>query len=299
MTASNLAKVPSSHLASPPEASVVEMVLTGGDLSKLTSAQRVSYLNALCESLGLNPLTRPFELLQLNGKWVVYARRDCTDQLRKIHKVSVRVVSRENVNDLLVVTTQATTPDGRVDESIGAVSIAGLRGENLANAMMKADTKAKRRVTLSICGLGFVDESEVESIPGAKVAQFSQELPRIDPHDDGADYSAADDSSFHPLLDQLHRCEALLEQCDSYDKTLALRTILGSKAKQSELTKAIQAAKEARLITPEQHKELSRIWQKVNRQVEKLEVSLKPDAAASFIDPEPEADPADAYDRSL
>jgi phage tail sheath protein FI len=30
---------------------------------------------------------------------------------------------------------------------------------------MKAETKAKRRVTLSICGLNMLDESEVESIP--------------------------------------------------------------------------------------------------------------------------------------
>jgi len=33
--------------------------------------------------------------------------------------------------------------------------------------MMKAETKAKRRVTLAICGLGFLDESEVDSIKGA------------------------------------------------------------------------------------------------------------------------------------
>ncbi len=32
---------------------------------------------------------------------------------------------------------------------------------------MKAETKSKRRVTLSLCGLGMLDESEVETIPGA------------------------------------------------------------------------------------------------------------------------------------
>ena len=30
---------------------------------------------------------------------------------------------------------------------------------------MKAETKSKRRVTLSICGLGFLDESEIDTIP--------------------------------------------------------------------------------------------------------------------------------------
>jgi hypothetical protein len=35
----------------------------------------------------------------------------------------------------------------------------------LGNAMLKATTKAKRRVTLSMCGLGMLDEDEVASIP--------------------------------------------------------------------------------------------------------------------------------------
>jgi hypothetical protein len=39
---------------------------------------------------------------------------------------------------------------------------------------MKAETKAKRRVTLSICGLGFLDESELESVRGARVVSASQ-----------------------------------------------------------------------------------------------------------------------------
>jgi hypothetical protein len=34
---------------------------------------------------------------------------------------------------------------------------------------MKADTKAKRRVTLSIGGLGWLDETEVDSIPDTRV----------------------------------------------------------------------------------------------------------------------------------
>jgi hypothetical protein len=44
------------------------------------------------------------------------------------------------------------------------VSVAGLRGEALANAQMKALTKAKRRATLSICGLGFLDETDSEAV---------------------------------------------------------------------------------------------------------------------------------------
>jgi hypothetical protein len=49
--------------------------------------------------------------------------------------------------------------------------IKGLQGDALANALMKAETKSKRRVTLSICGLGMLDETEMETIPSAVQVQ--------------------------------------------------------------------------------------------------------------------------------
>lgn len=147
----------------------IEKVLVEGNLAALKPEQRVAYYNATCQSLGLNPLTTPFDYLNLNGKLRLYAKKDATDQLRRHYAVSIRVVSREVINDICVVTSRATLPSGREDESTGAVSIKGLSGEALANAWMKAETKAKRRVTLSICGLGFLDESELESVRGARV----------------------------------------------------------------------------------------------------------------------------------
>lgn len=153
-----------------PDAAGLERVLVKGDLAQLTEAQRVSYYNALCQSLGLNPLTQPFQYLTLNGKLVLYARRDAAEQLRKVHGVSITDVQAQRVDDVYVVTVRAQDKTGRTDASTGAVTIGNLKGEPLANALMKAETKAKRRVTLSICGLGMLDETEVESIPQAEVS---------------------------------------------------------------------------------------------------------------------------------
>jgi hypothetical protein len=58
------------------------------------------------------------------------------------------------------------------------VTVGGLKGESKANAMMKAETKAKRRVTLSICGLGMLDETEVETIPSAQPNPQYQKLTK-------------------------------------------------------------------------------------------------------------------------
>jgi hypothetical protein len=149
----------------------VQAVLLGGDLSLLAPAQKVSYYNKVCEVVGLNPLTKPFDYIRLNGKEVLYSNKGCSEQLRSVHKIGLKIVGKEVINDLYIVTCEALDPSGRTDSATGVVFIAGLRGEALANAMMKAETKAKRRVTLSICGLGMLDETEVESIdqtpPGA------------------------------------------------------------------------------------------------------------------------------------
>lgn len=154
--------------------SIIEQVLVMGDLARLNPEQRNQYYRAVCESLGLNPLTRPFEYITLNGKLQLYARKDCTDQLRKLHGVSIRIAGREVMDDLMVVTAEATDKSGRTDSSIGAVSIAGLRGEAKANALMKAETKSRRRVTLALCGLGMLDESELDGIPNPRLGEPQQ-----------------------------------------------------------------------------------------------------------------------------
>lgn len=146
----------------------IEQVLINGDLSKLQPPQRLAYYKSVCDSLGLNPLTKPFDYIVLNGKLTLYAKRDATDQLRKIHNVSVVISGRERVEDVYIVTARASMPDGRTDESTGCVSVLNLKGDAMANALMKAETKSKRRVTLSIVGLGWLDETEIETIPDAR-----------------------------------------------------------------------------------------------------------------------------------
>ncbi len=191
------------QLADP--SAIMERVLIAGDLGKLSAGDRVQYYRAVCESVGLNPLTKPFEYINLNGKLTLYATKNCTDQLRSLAGVSVSIVAREKSDDMYVVTARATTPQGRTDEDVGAV-VLPRGGEALANAMMKAHTKAKRRVTLSICGLSFVDESEIESIPTARPATIDhatgEVLPALPPSrdtDDKADMVVA-------LLDDYADC---------------------------------------------------------------------------------------------
>jgi len=140
-------------------------VIAKGDLARLTPEERTRYYVEVCKSVGLNPFTRPLEYITLSGKLTLYARREAADQLRQIHGISIEIISQKVDGDLLIVHAKARDKSGRTDEDFGAVNVGGLRGEARANGMLKAITKAKRRVTLSIAGLGFLDETEVEDIP--------------------------------------------------------------------------------------------------------------------------------------
>jgi len=152
----------------PVQGDIMESVIAKGDLAKLTPDERVRYYNEVCRSMGLNPLTQPFSYITLNGKLTLYATRACADQLRKVNGVSLEIVSREIADDVLTVHVRARLPDGRVDEDLGSVAFPStLKGEARANAELKGVTKAKRRATLSICGLGWLDETEIADIPAS------------------------------------------------------------------------------------------------------------------------------------
>lgn len=149
----------------------VEQAITAGNLAALNPEQKLYYYNQVCTSVGLNPLTRPLDFIQLNGKLVLYAKKDATDQLRKIYKVSITKLDEQVKDGMCIVTAYARDKDGKEDSDVGAVPLPQ-GGEARANAIMKCVTKAKRRVTLSICGMGLLDETELETIPGAKGENF-------------------------------------------------------------------------------------------------------------------------------
>ena len=154
----------SAEVVATDQAAIIAKIVLQGDLSGLTKEQKVTYYRDFCESLDLDPITRPFDYLTLKGKEVLYANKGATEQLRSKKGVSITDINREIVRDLCGVTVKGVNRHGRADAATGAVDITGLGGDSLANAFMKAETKAKRRLTLSICGLGVMDETEIETI---------------------------------------------------------------------------------------------------------------------------------------
>ncbi len=157
---------------------VLEKVVIQGDLSSLSPGERMEYYGKVCESMGLNPLTKPFDYIKLNGKLTLYAKKDATEQLAKIHGVSITLSEGRNIEGVYLVQARASTSERSVDAT-GAVSIENLKGETRANALMKAETKACRRAVLRFVGLGWLDETEVETVPSAATVTVDRETGEI------------------------------------------------------------------------------------------------------------------------
>lgn len=158
-----------NELARRDQEKVIESLVLRGDVSALGPAERARYYVRTCEQLGLNPTALPFAFLRLNGKEILYATRGCTDQLAAIHRINRDLIEGPKVlvlegEKLVYAVCRATHPNGRTEVSTASVPLPK-GAEAIANALMKTETKAKRRATLAILGLANLDESELDTIP--------------------------------------------------------------------------------------------------------------------------------------
>lgn len=163
------------------DTAVVESLVAKGDISGLPPGAKAQYYIEFCRSLGLDPKTQPFQILKLQGREILYAGRGATDQLARNNAVTRELVSGPELVEVAGVQVvravcRASLPDGRSDTSAGLVPVPQGNVEAVCNAFMKAETKAKRRATLSLLGLGMMDESETDTLPAAQ----SVAVPQLD-----------------------------------------------------------------------------------------------------------------------
>jgi hypothetical protein len=159
--------------------------LRTGDLAGLEPAHQDQILVKMCAHYGLDPVLRPFIMVALNGKTVWYPTKAATDQLA--NKLSLnRELGDVKVDLTLGIASQTCTitdKNGRResasahtaitefvrDQKTGQVVTKQLAGELLANALMRLETKAKRRATLSWFGL--VEPNNADGDSGIAVAE--------------------------------------------------------------------------------------------------------------------------------
>lgn len=218
------------------EAKMVDSLVTRGDWSGLGPAERARAYTAVCQQHGLNALSQPFAFLRLNGKEVLYANRGATDQLAAMHRVNRRIVDGPKVVDIAgtkvaYCVAEASLPNGRTETSTATLPVA-----DPVNLYMKLETKAKRRVTLSILGLGVLDETELSTIPAGVqspgvVVDLARALDAAEPTGEVAHPLAA----FYARLPEIElpgeavavwlTFRSVLHQADSADREAAWKAI--------------------------------------------------------------------------
>lgn len=150
----------------------------GRDTKSLSTEERVALLASLNRALGLNPLVNGVQFLTLQGREVLYVTKHATDQIASRLCLNRETIAGPDIRDfggtkLVFCQVRVSAPNGRSE-----VATATLPVSDLVNVLMKAETKAKRRATLSIAGLGLLSEDETETIPGATPSPVAQSTPR-------------------------------------------------------------------------------------------------------------------------
>ena len=151
-------------------------ILENNDYGKLSKAERNVLILKWCENLGLDPTTRPFGFINTQEGVKPYAFKSASDGISKNQKLtdeSFEVRSIEGGAFLYVVSVcdqewiESGGKKGRRRFGVSAVG-GGLTGTVAANAHKKADTQCHRRAILALAAPGFLDESEISDIPGAR-----------------------------------------------------------------------------------------------------------------------------------
>ena len=137
-----------------------------GDLSKLTPEAQNEYVLAICEFLNVPP-----ELGLIGLSWMdtgdgarqltPYVRKGATDIIRDRRGIDVDSLDEANGPGYVGWKVKGHDSAGRHEIAVGAVSIDGLKGRAVADAVKTAQTQACRRMTLQFAGGGFLDESEI------------------------------------------------------------------------------------------------------------------------------------------
>jgi len=138
------------------------------DVGKLTAEQANQYLWHFAKRQGLDPTTKPFDIIKTkDGRKVLYANKGAAEQIRRIDGLKLEILYSgplplgDKVDEnIFCVKVRCTDREGRSDEDLGTVFLPP-GGTDRADAIMKCTTKAKRRVTYSMRGLGMPDETEV------------------------------------------------------------------------------------------------------------------------------------------
>ena len=136
------------------------------DLESMNEEQRQEYVKNVCEHMGVPSELNLVMLTYLDEqdgprRLVAYAKRGATEIIRNNRSINVTDLTSKEIGGSIVFTATGKDSTGRQEMSTGSRYIKDLVGRELDDAIMTAQTRATRRMTLQFVGAGVLDESEV------------------------------------------------------------------------------------------------------------------------------------------
>lgn len=235
------------------------------------------------KELGLGPMQSLRSIHIIEGKPTMSADLIAGLALAKLPGSVLRVVETSD-KKCVVDGGRAGQELTRFTYTIEDAQRAGLAGKDNwkrhPRAMLRARaiTEAARAIFPDTC-VGLYDADELGAVTGptGEIVELPRvEVTQVNPHmaPDEQPGASEDEDVARTLVGALERIKADIAICDSYDKALALRGLLGTRAKQSELTRVIQKAGEEGSINSATKQQLGKLWMHCDRQVAKLEKQL-------------------------
>lgn len=140
-----------------------------GNLKALSNDERWQYYLAMCIHLDLDPVSRPFDWIDQEGRLTLYPNANCASQLADKMGLSFPEYKAETIGEVYIFRVKAVA-DGRECWATGAVPM-GKSADQIARAIKKAETQAKRRAALSMGGLALTESDEIQEIGGVVFEQ--------------------------------------------------------------------------------------------------------------------------------
>jgi hypothetical protein len=156
-----------------------------GSVSHFDKSQKQALLSKLCITLGLNEELQPFRIYQnIRGEEYIYATKECCAQLRHREHINIMEVGEPIFsNNTISVRVKGNNKHGRESWEIGSVGTTeSMTSAEIAHGVMTAVTKAKRRLTLCLSGLGVLADVELEDM--AQVVSTGIEEQKLSEIDD-------------------------------------------------------------------------------------------------------------------
>lgn len=200
----------------------------GVDLMSEAEVERV--LLRITLRLGLDPLLsdRPVRTITTrDGRRVLYITAKGTDALAAKHRITHETIEKPTFYDfdgvkLFSARVRAKDPNGREAESTGTVPFPASRDpQEVGDAHMHSETKARRRSTLVVLGIGFHDESELAGVITGSSKSRRVAAPAADSQFAKRETPVAEPSEPEPTaLDRLR------DDLDQHGATVALEQAL-------------------------------------------------------------------------